>query len=187
MFTALALLFALAHASPLEPTCITAFGQTACGYDCRAAYGQVRCAPTPYGRCHAGFGTLRCGPESVGDVVPSHWPRATCRAAYGDVACGYNCVAGFGEVACAAAPWGACVAGYGGVSCSATRKAVVDAELLGSSIPQATCVQGFGQRACGWNCVASRGTVTCADSPWDTCAIDLQGRAHCSSGAAVVR
>ncbi|MCA2979976.1 MAG: hypothetical protein INH41_08865 [Myxococcaceae bacterium] len=40
--------------------CRSAFGQTACGYGCVAAAGQVRCAQTPLGACQAASGDVVC-------------------------------------------------------------------------------------------------------------------------------
>src|SRR5258708_11325737 len=31
--------------------CVSAYGAIACGYDCKAAYGETRCAQTPGGAC----------------------------------------------------------------------------------------------------------------------------------------
>lgn len=43
-----------------EQACKSAYGNTACGYDCKAAYGMVRCAATPDGRCQAAHGKVTC-------------------------------------------------------------------------------------------------------------------------------
>lgn len=186
MLLALLLSLAPSQAQPPEPSCLTAFGETACGYDCLAAFGQVRCAQVPHGACHAAFGTVACGPGSPDRFSPSDWPKATCVAAYGKIACGYGCARGFGEVACASTPWGACIAAYGGVTCTPDDPRVIRASLYGSSIPTSTCVAGFRKRACGWSCFTSRGEAVCARTPWDTCQMDLAGNVHCSSGPAVV-
>jgi hypothetical protein len=45
------------HPEPRGPKppaeCKSAYGQTECGYGCVAAYGEVKCAKTPEGRCQA--------------------------------------------------------------------------------------------------------------------------------------
>jgi hypothetical protein len=101
--------------------CLSAFGETACGWDCVAAFGQVRCADWPYGACFAAFGDVVCGPAAPrgwrlwvasGDLRP-----AECLAAFGRIACGWGCVAAFGDVRCAALPWGTCAAAFGEVTC----------------------------------------------------------------------
>lgn len=100
--------------------CQTAYGQTACGYDCTAAYGVVHCATWPGGACAAYWGHVTCGPEA-----PPNWRawwtpkvKAQCMSAYGKTACGWGCASGFGEVACSSTPNGTCVAYYGKVTCS---------------------------------------------------------------------
>lgn len=43
-----------------QQECKSAYGVTACGYGCAAAYGQVKCASRPGGICHAAYGTIAC-------------------------------------------------------------------------------------------------------------------------------
>lgn len=43
-----------------EAECRTAFGKTACGYDCTVAFGDVKCARHPGGRCEVAFGKITC-------------------------------------------------------------------------------------------------------------------------------
>ena len=114
------------RADETEATCVSAYGATACGYDCQAAYGQVRCARTPEGRCSAAYGEIACWDPAEHGWHGWHryprrrwrrWPRAQCVSAYGTTRCGYNCTAAFGQVACAASPEGRCFAAYGEVSC----------------------------------------------------------------------
>ena len=40
--------------------CKSEYGVTVCGYHCVAAYGQVKCATTPYGQCRAAQGEIVC-------------------------------------------------------------------------------------------------------------------------------
>ena len=103
-----------------EPTCTSAYGTTACGYDCVAAYGQVKCAATPAGVCAAASGEVTCWdpPRRHGRFRRRHQPKASCTSAYGTTACGYGCVAAYGEVRCASTPGGVCNAAYGEVTCS---------------------------------------------------------------------
>ena len=100
-------------------TCMSAFGETACGYDCVAAFGEVQCAERPLGRCESAFGEVVC-------ADPPRWllleygmslPRVECMSAFGETACGYECTSGFGEVRCAETPWGQCVVTMGEVRC----------------------------------------------------------------------
>lgn len=102
-----------------DPGCLDAYGTTACGYDCTAAYGKVRCAQTPAGRCLAAYGQVVCAdpPVRAFESAREPLPRMECEAAYGQIACGYSCVAAYGVVRCASVPDGLCRAAYGQVSC----------------------------------------------------------------------
>lgn len=101
-----------------DPECKSAFGKTACGHHCVAAFGDVKCARTHLGACTAAFGKVTCGD-------PQHWvldlpeaPPMRCESAFGKTACGYRCASGFGDVRCASTPDGVCRATAGGVACS---------------------------------------------------------------------
>lgn len=79
--------------------CLSNFGTSACGYNCIANFGQVRCSERPNGACHANFGQVVCwDPPSLRD------PKAQCIANYGQVACGYNCRQYPGGVTCDSRP-----------------------------------------------------------------------------------
>jgi hypothetical protein len=109
------LLFAAPSADAGQRRCVSAYGVTACGYQCTADYGEVRCARTPAGACLAEYGQVQCWDP------PRYWrgmPAAQCTAAYGTIACGYDCVAAYGEVRCAHTPDGVCEAAYGAIQCS---------------------------------------------------------------------
>jgi len=71
-------------ATPTENavTCLTSEGKTACGYNCLASYGEVRCAQRPEGICVAGSGTVTCWdpPPIVRLTFPFRAPRPHCRA-----------------------------------------------------------------------------------------------------------
>ncbi|RZA05557.1 MAG: hypothetical protein EOP11_12545 [Proteobacteria bacterium] len=53
--------------------CITAYGEKACGFDCKSAHGNVKCAQNPAHRCLVDFGDIYCG--------------LNCRSEYGRVEC----------------------------------------------------------------------------------------------------
>ncbi len=57
----------------IKSQCLTRFGQRKCGYDCKAAYGQVACGANPGDNCVEAFGQLRCG--------------RNCRTAFGEIQC----------------------------------------------------------------------------------------------------
>lgn len=110
----LSILTALNLTSPSQAECKSAYGLTACGFACVAAYGEVKCARTPQGVCTSAYGKLTCW-----DPQPEPSPQAaTCLKRYGEVACGYGCKAAYGQVRCASRPQGVCKAAYGRVVCS---------------------------------------------------------------------
>jgi len=189
LLTTLALTL-LAAPEPWPPAaCKSGFGKTACGYDCVAGFGEVKCAGTPYGKCLAGFGKVTCGDPSRATLHVYHGaiPQMECKAGFGDIACGYDCKAGFGEVRCAEAPDGKCEAAYGKVTCwSPDARArphdhpyhepvLVEPRLVqpppgpDPDGPKATCKSAFGTTACGFACVAAFGQVKCAETPWGAC------------------
>lgn len=115
----LAVALPMSAAAQPKPTCTTAFGKTACGYVCKAAYGEVACAKTPWGACRAAFGKVVCSdgdPAWLNDLTAP--PTAECVATRGEVACGWNCEAAFGQARCARRPYGTCKVSNGNVSCS---------------------------------------------------------------------
>ncbi|MBW4445450.1 MAG: hypothetical protein KME38_00860 [Spirirestis rafaelensis WJT71-NPBG6] len=50
-------------------------------------------------------------------AIAQNIPKAECNSNYGQIACGYNCVANYGVVRCAEWPGGVCEANYGKVVC----------------------------------------------------------------------
>lgn len=100
-----------------QQECKSAYGTTACGFGCIAAYGEVKCAANPGGACSAAYGQVTCW-EPAPQTVYGGMPSSECKSAYGTTACGYGCVAAYGMVRCAQQPGGACAAAYGEVTCS---------------------------------------------------------------------
>jgi hypothetical protein len=102
-----------------DSECRSAFGKTACGYHCTAAYGDVQCSDTYSGACLAAFGQVVCwDPPRRYRRLARDTDPAQCLAAYGQIACGYGCESGYGEVSCSPRPGGTCQAAYGHVTCS---------------------------------------------------------------------
>jgi len=199
LLSALALLLGLlaptlAHAQQ-QPECTSAFGQTVCGYHCESAYGELRCAQTPWGRCKAAYGKVVCGDGASwltwrrGPV-----PRVECKAAYGEIACGYKCEAAYGQVRCAQTPEGRCESAYGQVTCwdppagaqrgpahgarhpvrpvhprAGQQRATPRAAAPATSWPEPTCRSAYGETACGYHCTAAYGQVRCAQTPHGQC------------------
>jgi len=167
-----ALYFAAQVLSHPLPECLTAFGQTACGYSCAAASGEVRCAATPAGVCQGASGGVVCFDPPAGGF---RLPRAACLTSSGATACGYGCQAAGTDVKCAQTPYGLCVADFGRVDCWDPPALPATPALV--AIP-AQCVRDFGSLACGWGCVAEAGQVRCSQVPGGRCRLDV-GRLVC--------
>jgi len=171
------------------PECVSAYGTTACGWDCTAAYGEVRCAQTPRGRCEAAFGEVSCWdpagppwrPIDPG-FAPGRLPAADCVSAYGETACGWSCTAAYGEVRCARTPYGLCEAAYGEITCwdppgagaaasphSGHGHSRHQSAAVSEAWPPSTCESAYGLTACGWDCTAAYGQVRCARTPQGRC------------------
>ncbi len=103
-------------------------------------------------------------------------PRQECKSEYGTTACGYGCVAAYGQVRCAANPGGVCSAAYGQVTCS---EGTPVAGYYGPP-PQQQCKSEYGTTACGYGCVAAYGVVRCASQPGGTCSA-AYGQVTCSN------
>ncbi|MEI6330873.1 MAG: hypothetical protein WCP16_16655 [Pseudanabaena sp. ELA645] len=51
--------------------CVSAYGETKCGYSCVASYGDIKCADWAGGSCKAAYGEIVCGPPA-----PPNWLNA---------------------------------------------------------------------------------------------------------------
>lgn len=99
--------------------CLAQYGKIACGWSCAAGYGDVKCAATPVGACLADNGKVVCSDGVVGGRGRfREVPQQQCVSAFGKTACGWGCVADYGQVKCATRPGGVCQAAYGKVTCS---------------------------------------------------------------------
>lgn len=102
----------LAYAGAAAPAarCVTNFGKVACGYHCAEHDGSVACASTPAGRCIGNYGKVLCFDPPLGLWVSlqGNIPQAACVDQFGLLACGYGCVAQYGQVRCAQTPQGTC-------------------------------------------------------------------------------
>jgi hypothetical protein len=160
----------LASAPPAPPVkCLTAHGQTACGYDCRASFSEVRCASTPYGTCALFNDRVYCFDPSAAAIhhPPDEGLRPECKSIAGEVACGFNCVIARGKVACAQTPYGVCREHFGELKCWDPSEATI--HEWGSSIPRPTCLTASTAIACGYDCKADRSEVKCAATPRGRC------------------
>lgn len=166
--------FPLARAEA-QPTCKDAYGVTVCGYDCVAQFGQVRCAQTPQGACGYGYGKVQCWDPHPDVVDWLNYQRsneqAQCMAAFGQLACGFNCQSGYGQVQCSQTPGGICIAAYGHVRCWSPKLEVLWNMANSGQIVEPECKTANGQVACGYHCIFASGKVRCAQSPEGSCLV----------------
>lgn len=103
-----------------RPECRTRSGAIACGYQCEAGTGEVRCAATPDGICVTTPRGITCWDPPAASYCqePIALPRPRCITVDGYAACGYGCVARNGELACAATPGGSCQVLPSGIFCT---------------------------------------------------------------------
>lgn len=59
--------------SNIQQKCITSYGKKTCGFDCKEAYGKVKCARVSSHNCIEAYGKIQCGQN--------------CREAYGKINC----------------------------------------------------------------------------------------------------
>lgn len=162
-----------------KPECVTSGLNVACGFQCRAELDQVKCAQTPQGLCTRLERQLVCWdpPEEArlhgGDALK----KASCRAKYRDVACGFACVTSPNHLACAQTPWGVCATRFDRVECWDPSPAVVH-HFEPKALAGAQCVQTDTMFACGWDCRRSYQEVACAQTPKGTCRV-VEGHLAC--------
>jgi hypothetical protein len=154
-----------------RPSCVTSFGQTACGYECVANYDQVQCAQTPFGACGANEGKVVCWdpPAAVLATRRSMTPDAACVTAFGQVGCGYHCTANFGVVRCAETPDGTCRAERDTVYCWDPPLEATSA--VWNSASEFACLESGAKRSCGFRCLAIPNKGKCGASRFDTCRV----------------
>lgn len=158
-----------------QQQCLTASGNAACGYDCKSASGQVRCARTPLGKCVTASGQIFCNDPPNIVLRLGSAEQMTCVTASGVGACGYDCKTASGTAACAQTPWGRCVTVSGRVVCGdPSRRALASGEVA-----QVMCLTASGNAACGYDCKSASGNVACSSLPWGRC-ITASGRVTCS-------
>jgi hypothetical protein len=152
--------------------CESAYGMTACGYDCKAAYGVVRCAQSPWGRCLAQGGQVICSDPSAWGFFPGAVEDGgsdyKCHPTQGGVVCGYNCIqAPGGRVHCSQTPYGVCQSTFGlRVKCWDPAPEALDQSQVAE---QARCLSAYGKTECGYGCKAAYGEVACSDIPGGKC------------------
>lgn len=156
-------------------SCVTTYGQTACGYSCEMNSDRALCAQTPFGECQASDSRVVCWdpPAAVILTRGARTPAATCLASSGKIACGYHCSAYDGAVRCAQTPDGTCSVQQGKVVCwdppLDSLGAVFDpaAELA--------CMDAVDGRACGYRCLATSLHSACGAGRGDSCRSEPEG------------
>lgn len=165
-----ALLVTLAAFDARAVDCLTSSNQTACGYHCLGANGEVRCAQTPQGVCAFSSGVLACwDPPPLLRRVYAHGavPEPACVTNNGQTACGYQCVVSSDQAQCAQTPFGACRVNAGRVVCWDPPAEVMLAR--GERTPVASCLASSDHVVCGYHCEVWQGLVRCAQTPDGVC------------------
>lgn len=152
-----------------RPTCVTSYGQTACGYHCVANYDQVQCAQTPFGACKANEGKVACWDPPAAVLASNRWttPQASCETGFGKVGCGYNCIADHGVVRCSETPDGTCRSERGTVYC--WDPPIESTAPAFNAASELACIQAGDDRSCGFGCLAIPGQGKCGSSRADSC------------------
>ena len=167
-------LLRLVYPTVPPPSCVTNGGQTACGYQCIAAYDQVQCAQTPFGACRANGGRLVCWDPPAPVILSRRaaTPVATCLLANDRVACGYHCEAYQGSLACAQTPDGTCRRQGGAVSC---WDPPLDTPAVAyDPAAERACLAASDGRTCGFRCLATAHTSACGEARSDACRFDAE-------------
>jgi len=154
-----------------RPTCVTSYGQTACGYQCASNYDQVQCAQTPFGACRANEGNVACW-DPPAAVLASHkatTPKASCESGFGKVGCGYHCIADHGVVRCAQTPDGTCRSERGTVFCWDPPLEATGA--VWNPAAELACMHASSDRSCGFGCLAIPNQGRCGASRADACRV----------------
>ena len=158
------------------PSCVTNYGQTACGYHCIANSDQAQCAQTPFGACRANGGHLVCWdpPAEVIAARREATPVAGCIASNDRVVCGYHCDAYQGSMECSQTPDGACHRERGIVVCW-------DPPLDTAAVPydpagERACIGASDGRSCGFRCLATARASGCGTDRRDACRYDAESQ-----------
>lgn len=180
-FISLALMLAAPPASASsKKSCISKWGRTVCGFDCKAKFGRVKCAKTPQGRCTVQHGVVKCwDPQGASNQRRPSKDKARCLSAYGKTDCGYGCAKAYRTLRCAQTPGARCYKDKGRLRCTdddapGWRPPHIDPTPL----PKANCLSKFGVTKCGYRCIAKHGQVACAQTPAGVCTAGY-GRVKC--------
>ena len=150
-------------------SCVTTYGQMACGYSCETNSDRALCAQTPFGECKSYEGRIACWdpPAAVIATMRDRTPAAECLASSGKIACGYHCVAHDGVVRCSQTPQGRCSVEQGKVVCWDPPL-----DSLGAVFEPAAelaCIDAVDGRTCGYRCIATATHSGCGPNRGDSC------------------
>ncbi len=133
--------------------CLSAYGQTKCGYGCEKAYGKIKCG--------------------------TH-PGMQCVSAYGDIKCGYNCVKAYGKIKCGSRSSYSrktTEGSYNDYYSKSERRSKnnsydnyysKDRETF-TARTASKCLSAYGKIKCGYGCVEAYGKIKCGKSPGMQC------------------
>ena len=93
--------------------CVRAGMNSACGYDCKTAGANARCAQTPAGACITVGAKIMCW-----DPPYQTNRKAQCISAGMNTACGYDCKSAGANVKCSPNPQGRCIVNGAHITCS---------------------------------------------------------------------
>jgi hypothetical protein len=163
---------------PSAPGCRSLDGQVACGYGCKSDGLRARCAQTPQGHCQVMDGQVVCfdPPAYVVRAYGGALPEPECKAAEGEVACGYSCTSYFGKLRCAKTPAGICRGRGNDVECFDPPASVF--AIFGRETPKIECRTQGTDFACGYHCTSAAEGVKCSATPFGVCKAE-SGRVTC--------
>lgn len=150
-------------------TCVTTYGQMACGYVCDTTSDRALCSQTPFGACGEVEGRIACWdpPAAVVLAKQKKTPIPTCLVDSGKIACGYGCVAHDGVVRCAETPDGGCRVEQGKIICWDPPL-----DSFATTYDPATelaCLDATDGRLCGYRCIATMAHSACGAGRADSC------------------
>jgi hypothetical protein len=152
-----------------QPSCVTTYGQTACGYSCETNSDRALCAQTPFGECRASDGKIACWdpPAAVVAAKRDKTPHAACISSLGKIACGYHCQNYDGVLRCSETPEGTCSVEQGHLVC--WDPPLDTYQLAFEPSAELACIDGADGRSCGYRCIATSRHSACGSSRGNSC------------------
>jgi hypothetical protein len=93
-----------------QASCASAYGKVACGYNCVANHGVVRCSETPDGTCREDFERVFCWDPPLEATAALFAPSSelACMNASEERSCGFRCLAIANQAKCGASRGDSC-------------------------------------------------------------------------------